>query len=126
MTDYSDASLLLVAHGSSRYPDAAEALQRVAVGRLLEEWERDYPGRVESLFGALTQVSPSQLADPALFDFGGLEARRVAAGTVPGDAAVDERDLEPRAGLYAYDPPPHLAPPLADEDEVQPTGLARG
>ena len=101
-------------------------LQRVAVGRLLEEWERDYPGRVESLFGALTQVSPSQLADPALFDFRGLETRRVSAPAAPADAAVDERDLEPRASLYAYEAPAHLASRLADEDDAEPTGLARG
>ena len=78
-------------------------LQRAAVGRLLAEWERDFPGRVESLFGALTHVAPSQLADAALFDFRGLEARRAAGGEAPGDPGGGaEFELEPRAVPYAY------------------------
>jgi tRNA 2-thiocytidine biosynthesis protein TtcA len=53
-------------------------LKRVAVGRLLDQWRREEPGRLESLFAALTRVSVSQLADPRAFDFHGLEARRAA------------------------------------------------
>jgi len=51
-------------------------LQRHAVKRMLAEWEREYPGRIESIFTALRHVSPSQLADPASFDFAGLERLR--------------------------------------------------
>lgn len=58
-------------------------LQREAIGRMLREWERTHPGRVESIFAALRDVQPSQLADPALFDFAGLDARR---GAEPGAA----------------------------------------
>jgi tRNA 2-thiocytidine biosynthesis protein TtcA len=54
-------------------------LQREVVGRMLATWEREFPGRIETIFAALRDVSPSQLADPNLFDFQGLEARRVAA-----------------------------------------------
>jgi tRNA 2-thiocytidine biosynthesis protein TtcA len=54
--------------------------QRVAVKQMLREWEQQFPGRVESIFSALCKVSPSQLADPALFDFAGLEALRVPLG----------------------------------------------
>ena len=57
-------------------------LQREAVGRMLRAWEREHPGRVESIFAALKDVAPSQLADAALFDFAGLEARRA---TGPAD-----------------------------------------
>ena len=53
-------------------------LKRAAVGRLLDQWRREEPGRLESLFAALTRVSVSQLADPRAFDFQGLEARRAA------------------------------------------------
>lgn len=52
-----------------------ENLQRVAVGQMLEDWDRRFPGRVETIFAALKNVAPSQLADPALFDFAGLGAR---------------------------------------------------
>ena len=54
------------------------SLQREAIGRMLEEWERAHPGRIDSIFAALQNVEPSHLADPAAFDFTGLE--RVATG----------------------------------------------
>ncbi len=66
-------------------------LQREVVGRMLAAWEREHPGRVESIFAALRDVQPSQLADPALFDFAGLEARR----------AELERAAAPEAGCDA-------------------------
>jgi tRNA 2-thiocytidine biosynthesis protein TtcA len=53
-------------------------MQRVAVKRMLEEWEQNFPGRVESIFSAICNVSASQLADPALFDFAGLEGHGAA------------------------------------------------
>lgn len=49
-------------------------LQRVAVKNMLTDWEKQYPGRTETIFKAITNVAPSQLADPQLFDFGGLKA----------------------------------------------------
>jgi len=51
-----------------------ENLQRVQVKNMLAAWERDYPGRTESIFRSICNVAPSQLADPALFDFAGLRA----------------------------------------------------
>ncbi len=49
-------------------------LQRVQVKRMLAGWEREHPGRTESLLTALRNVEPATLADPALFDFAGLDA----------------------------------------------------
>lgn len=46
-----------------------ENLQRQAVKAMLTEWDRKDPGRVESVFKSLQNVSPSQLADKNLFDF---------------------------------------------------------
>ena len=48
-------------------------LQRQVVGRMIEEWERRYPGRIESILRALTEVRPSHLLDRKLFDFAGLK-----------------------------------------------------
>ncbi len=56
-----------------------ENLQRKQVQRMLAEWDRSQPGRVESIARALGDVRPSQLADPALFDFLGLGRRTAAA-----------------------------------------------
>ena len=57
-----------------------ENLQRKQVRRMLEEWERDFPGRSETMFRALGNVAPSQLADRSLFDFERLGADGRAAG----------------------------------------------
>ena len=53
-------------------------MQRVAVKRMLAGWEREFPGRTESIFSALRNVEPEHLADIRRFDFGGLDGRRVA------------------------------------------------
>jgi tRNA 2-thiocytidine biosynthesis protein TtcA len=47
-------------------------LQRNAVKDMLKQWERQFPGRVDAIFGAIKNVAPSQLADTELFDFAGL------------------------------------------------------
>jgi tRNA 2-thiocytidine biosynthesis protein TtcA len=49
-----------------------EGLQRAQVKKLLDDWEARVPGRRNVMFRALTNVRPSHLADPALFDFAGL------------------------------------------------------
>ncbi|MDO9453625.1 MAG: tRNA 2-thiocytidine(32) synthetase TtcA [Stagnimonas sp.] len=49
-----------------------ENLQRKQVRKMMTQWERDYPGRTETIFRALTNIAPSQLADTKLFDFAGL------------------------------------------------------
>ncbi|MCE8004277.1 tRNA 2-thiocytidine(32) synthetase TtcA [Billgrantia ethanolica] len=51
-------------------------LQRQVVKEMLAEWERKHPGRLETMFKAVTNVAPSQLADRELFDFAGLEAKQ--------------------------------------------------
>jgi len=49
-------------------------MQRVAVKKMLAGWEKDYPGRVDSIFAALRNVAPEHLADTVLHDFAGLKA----------------------------------------------------
>lgn len=44
-------------------------LQRVEIKKMLREWERQYPGRTETIFRAIGDVAPSQLADHGLFNF---------------------------------------------------------
>jgi tRNA 2-thiocytidine biosynthesis protein TtcA len=60
-------------------------LQRVQIKAMLRDWERQYPGRTETIFRAIRNVAPSQLADTGLFDFHSL--RTDSPG---GDIAVDE------------------------------------
>ncbi len=51
-------------------------MQRQVVKEMLAEWDKNFPGRLESMFKAVTNIAPSQLADRSLFDFEGLEAKQ--------------------------------------------------
>ena len=53
-----------------------ENLQRQSIKSMLTEWDKKEPGRVESVFKSLQNVSPSQLADRELFDFENLPLDR--------------------------------------------------
>ena len=52
-----------------------ENLQRKQVQRMMADWERETPGRIETIARALGDNRPSQLSDPKLFDFLGLSPR---------------------------------------------------
>lgn len=71
-----------------------ENLQRAQIKQMLESWERQWPGRIETLFHSLQNVAPSQLADPELFNFAGLEAIRAEAQETLEDSVGDELALE--------------------------------
>ncbi len=53
-----------------------ENLQRKAMKAMLKTWDRQFPGRLETIFTSLQNVAPSQLADTQLFDF--INLARVA------------------------------------------------
>jgi len=64
-----------------------ENLQRKQIGNMLRDWEKQYPGRIESMFTALHNVAPSHLMDTGLHDF---EAVRTTGVPEPdGDMAFD-------------------------------------
>ncbi|HEV7272533.1 tRNA 2-thiocytidine(32) synthetase TtcA [Pseudoxanthomonas sp.] len=46
-----------------------ENLQRKQVKKMMDAWERETPGRIETIARALGDIRPSQLSDPRLFDF---------------------------------------------------------
>lgn len=50
-----------------------ENLQRQVVKDMLQKWEKEFPGRTETMFTAIQNVVPSHLADNELFDFKGLK-----------------------------------------------------
>jgi len=53
-----------------------ENLQRQSIKAMLIDWDKKTPGRVESIFKSIQNVSPSQLADKELFDFVNLPLDR--------------------------------------------------
>ena len=60
-----------------------EQLQRKQVKAMLREWERQHPGRVESIFTALANVAPSHLLDRQLHDFVKLQVDPDTPTTFP-------------------------------------------
>jgi tRNA 2-thiocytidine biosynthesis protein TtcA len=66
-------------------------MQRLAIKKMLTEWEREFPGRTESIFSALRHIEPAHLADPAHFDFAGLDLRRVPAMSAAEESTFEER-----------------------------------
>jgi len=67
-------------------------LQRVAVKKMLADWEREFPGRTETIFSAMRNVAASHLADPATFDFAALDALRAVGVDPASDSAVEPWD----------------------------------
>ena len=63
-------------------------LKRAEMKALIREWDKRFPGRVENMFNALTNVVPSHLMDPRLFPFAGLRATGKADPL--GDIAFDD------------------------------------
>ncbi|MDX1492345.1 MAG: tRNA 2-thiocytidine(32) synthetase TtcA [Pseudohongiellaceae bacterium] len=59
-----------------------ENMQRQSIKEMLKQWDKDFPGRVESIFRSIGNVSPSQLADTDLFDFKNLEKSRVQSDRI--------------------------------------------
>ena len=71
-------------------------MQRLVVKNMLREWEQKFPGRIESIFSGICNVAGSQLADPALFDFAGLDGRRVVEAMSEDEEDQMAMELEPR------------------------------
>jgi tRNA 2-thiocytidine biosynthesis protein TtcA len=57
-----------------------ETAQRRQIKQMLADWEREHPGRTESIFSALCSVEPATLADTSLFDFAALARVTPEAG----------------------------------------------
>jgi tRNA 2-thiocytidine biosynthesis protein TtcA len=64
-------------------------LQRVQVKKMLAQWEREYPGRTETIFRSIRNVAPSQLADSSLFDFANLRIETDTELHVPAIQVVN-------------------------------------
>jgi tRNA 2-thiocytidine biosynthesis protein TtcA len=59
-----------------------ENLQRLAMKVMLRGWDKQFPGRLETIFTSLQNVAPSQLADRQLFDFAGLMRSQQTEGQI--------------------------------------------
>ncbi|MGH1486188.1 MAG: tRNA 2-thiocytidine(32) synthetase TtcA [Cellvibrionaceae bacterium] len=79
-----------------------ENLQRQNIKQMLQQWDKQFPGRTETIFSAITKISPSQLADKNIFDFINLDIDRTQA---IGNRAMDamENNKTVTAGNHAID-----------------------
>ncbi|WP_410678430.1 tRNA 2-thiocytidine(32) synthetase TtcA [Avibacterium paragallinarum] len=73
-------------------------LQRQVVKEMLQKWDRQYPGRIETMFSAMQNIVPSHLCDKNLFNFKDLQRGQTLEG-IEGDIAFDKQDL-PTAPLF--------------------------
>ena len=68
-----------------------ENLQRKQVGKLLRDWQTQFPGRVENMFAALQNIVPSHLMDSKRHDFKSIRATGIA--NPEGDKAFDAEEF---------------------------------
>ncbi|CWX04398.1 TPA: tRNA 2-thiocytidine(32) synthetase TtcA [Haemophilus influenzae] len=69
-------------------------LQRQVVKEMLNTWDRQYPGRLETMFSAMQNITLSHMSDPKLFDFKGIKHGQMING-IEGDTAFDEEKITP-------------------------------
>lgn len=68
-------------------------LQRQVIKDMLQQWDKQFPGRIESMFSAIQNIVPSHLADYHLFNFSGLQrGQQLLHG---GDIAFDREHFSP-------------------------------
>ncbi|CNH99228.1 tRNA 2-thiocytidine(32) synthetase TtcA [Yersinia vastinensis] len=66
-------------------------LQRQVIKDMLRDWDKQYPGRIETMFSAMQNVVPSHLNDHKLFDFKSItHDSDIVDG---GDLAFDREEL---------------------------------
>ncbi|MBA5763480.1 tRNA 2-thiocytidine(32) synthetase TtcA [Vibrio sp. 404] len=66
-------------------------LQRQAIKQMLNDWDKRFPGRIESMFRAMQNVVPSHLADYELFDFKSIN--RDSGVINGGDIGFDKEEI---------------------------------
>ncbi|HHV6870712.1 TPA: tRNA 2-thiocytidine(32) synthetase TtcA [Haemophilus influenzae] len=69
-------------------------LQRQVVKEMLNTWDRQYPGRLETMFSAMQNITLSHMCDPKLFNFKGIKHGQLIDG-IEGDTAFDEEQITP-------------------------------
>ncbi|WP_265945301.1 tRNA 2-thiocytidine(32) synthetase TtcA [Dechloromonas sp. A34] len=67
-----------------------ENLQRQKIKEMMQDWDKRFPGRTESVFTAMQNIVPSHLADNAMFDFQGLT---LDTWVEEGDIAFDAPEM---------------------------------
>jgi len=74
-------------------------LQRVQVKAMIREWEKQHPGRIENVFTAMANITPSHMMDRKLYPFTTIRAS--GQPEPDGDIAFDEDEscATPKPGV---------------------------
>ena len=87
-----------------------DGLQRQVVKEMLQDWDKRFPGRIETMFQAMQNIVPSHMIDKNLFDFAAVSKERAAEFS--GDTAFDKESVPTKpVGL------------LEEDDEEQQNGV---
>ena len=68
-------------------------LQRQAIKEMMQQWDKKFPGRLETMFRSIQNIQLSHLADATRYDFFNLKAQ--GQPVIDGDTAFDEETFEP-------------------------------
>ncbi|NVJ51712.1 MAG: tRNA 2-thiocytidine(32) synthetase TtcA [Gammaproteobacteria bacterium] len=80
-----------------------ENLQRKVIKEMLKDWDRRFPGRIESIFNSLRNVASSHLLDTELYNFENFA--RIGQAFSDGDTAFDKETFS--------------APPIDPDDAME-------
>ncbi|TXH98500.1 MAG: tRNA 2-thiocytidine(32) synthetase TtcA [Rheinheimera sp.] len=87
-----------------------DGLQRQVVKEMLQDWDKRFPGRIETMFQAMQNIVPSHMVDKNLFDFTAVSKERAAEFS--SDTAFDKESVPSKpVGL------------LEEDDEEQQNGV---
>jgi tRNA 2-thiocytidine biosynthesis protein TtcA len=89
-----------------------ENLQRQNIKKMLNDWEKDQPGRSENIFRSIANIAPSQLADNDLFDFKSLQQQKSHLGerlplfniNVDDDTVIDQTSASLEDAVQGHQP----------------------
>lgn len=71
---------------------AQENLQRQVIKDMFQAWDKQHPGRLETMFRAMCNVEPSHLADNTLYDFRNGERQAGTLSGAVGQAEPESKD----------------------------------
>ncbi|EAT13717.1 tRNA 2-thiocytidine(32) synthetase TtcA [Bermanella marisrubri] len=83
-----------------------ENLQRQNIKAMLEQWDKEHPGRIQQIFNSMQNIAPSQMADKQLFDFENLQIDR---SSERDDQGFGDGQVIEGVGDFA-EAPPRLRP----------------
>ncbi len=101
-------------------------LQRQNIKQMLQQWDKQSPGRIENIFAAIQNIAPSQLADYNLFDFQNLALDRSSTSNSSAqNREWFEESIEPNVDMQTSTTPLTATPIHIHKPTMQHTGIEK-